>query len=130
MFTLEQIKTLHANVKSGADFPNYIQGLIKIGVKSYETFVDDGRTIFQGENSFSIKSDAKYQALNISSNSDADQFKKDLKSHQQGNTNYPTFCSDCAKSGIEKWVVDTTKMTCTYYDKKANMILEEQIPSN
>lgn len=33
MFTIEQIKEAHSKVKSGADFPNYIQDLIILGVK-------------------------------------------------------------------------------------------------
>ena len=56
------------------------------------------------------------------------QFIADLKTHQQGGTDYPTFCNDCAKSGVEKWIVDMKRMTCTYYDKKGNEMLVEQIP--
>ncbi len=44
MFTVEQIKTAHSKVKSGADFPAYIQDINKLGVASYETFVTDGHT--------------------------------------------------------------------------------------
>ena len=35
---------------------------------------------------------------------------------------------EAAKSGIEKWKVDLTNFTCTYYDKKGNTVLTEQIP--
>lgn len=31
MFTIEQIKTAHSQVKSGADFPAYIQEIKKLG---------------------------------------------------------------------------------------------------
>ena len=41
MFTLEQIKSAHSKVKSGADFPNYVQDIIKLGVIFYETHVSD-----------------------------------------------------------------------------------------
>lgn len=30
-----------------------------------------------------------------------EQFKSDLKAHQEGKTDYPTFCEDSAKSGVE-----------------------------
>jgi len=40
-----------------------------------------------------------------------------------------TFCNEAAKAGVEKWIVDTQKMTCTYYDKLGNVMLEEKIPS-
>jgi len=36
---------------------------------------------------------------------------------------------DCAKSGIEKWIVVMAKMTCTYYDKNGNALLVETIPA-
>ena len=35
MFTIEQITEAHSKVKSGADFPAYIQELKKIGVTHY-----------------------------------------------------------------------------------------------
>jgi len=44
MFTIEQIKDAHAKVKSGADFPAYVQEVIRLGVTRYETYVADGQT--------------------------------------------------------------------------------------
>lgn len=128
MFTIEQIKSAHGKVKSGADFPSYIQDLKQLGVIFYDAYVSDGHTDYFGANNFKITSPAKYETLLIADVPDENQFKSDLKAHQQGKTNYPTFCSDCAKSGIEKWVVILEKMTCTYYDKAGNEILEEIIP--
>lgn len=129
MFTLEQLKAAHAKVKSGADFPRYIQDVIQFGVSSYETFVTDGHTVYLGKDGHNVESASKYDVLPINAISDPDTFKKDLKAHQQGSTNYPTFCSDCAKSGVEKWVVDTAAMSCTYYDLAGNMLLVETIPT-
>jgi len=128
LFTIEQIKSAHGKVKSGADFPSYIQDLKQLGVIFYDAYVSDGHTDYFGANNFKITSPAKYETLLIADVPDENQFKSDLKAHQQGKTNYPTFCSDCAKSGIEKWVVILEKMTCTYYDKAGNEILEEIIP--
>ena len=129
MFTIEQIKTAHSKVKSGSDFPAYIRELKQLGVVLYDTFVSDGHSNYYGKNDFKVNSEAKYDALTIHTSADENQFKADLKAHQQGKTDYPTFCSDCAKSGIEKWSVNLDKMTCTYYDKAGNEILEEKIPS-
>lgn len=128
-FTLDQILSAHAKVKSGADFPNYVQDLIKLGVTKYETLVENGRTVYMGKDNLKIESKPKYDALNIEEISNKDQFLLDLKNHQQGKTDYPTFCNDCSKSGVEKWTVDTTNMTCTYYDKAGNRLLVEQIPT-
>ena len=128
MFTVEQIKDAHSKVKSGADFPAYIQNLKKLGVTNYETFVSDGHTDYFGANNYQTSTTAKYGNLEIAHTSDTEQFKADLKDHQQGKTDYLTFCNDCAKSGMEKWEVSIDKMTCTYYDKARNEILVEEIP--
>jgi len=129
MFTIDQINDAHTNVKSGADFPNYIQDLIKLGVTGFETFVTDGHTVYFGADEAKIQSAAIYATLKLAEESDKDQFMEDLKDHQQGKTNYQTFCLDCAWSGVEKWIVDMTKMTCTYYDKEGNEMLAEAIPT-
>lgn len=128
MFTPDQIKAAHSKVKSGADFPAYIQDLKKLGVTHYVAFVEDGHTDFFGGSDFKKTSPAKYVALLISEKSNENQFEADLKAHQSGKTDYPTFCNDAAKSGIEKWAVDTEKMTCTYFDKSGHEILVEVIP--
>lgn len=128
MFTLDQIKAAHSKVKSGADFPDYIQELIALGVTGYETHVADGHTDYFGGNGFTVSSEPKYATLEIAAASDAEQFRQRLKAHQRGETNYPTFCADCAKTGVQKWIVDMEKMTCTYYDIPGRTMLTEAIP--
>jgi uncharacterized protein YbcV (DUF1398 family) len=129
MFTIEQIEQAHLKVASGADFPKYIQEIKELGVIAFETWVADSHTEYFGANSFSTKSKPQYAALKISADCDIENFKLLLKQHQQGKTDYLTFCNDCAKAGIEKWLVNLGKMTCTYYDIIGNEILVEQIPS-
>lgn len=128
MFTLDQIKLAHSQVKSGADFPKYLQDLKELGVSVYETFVKNGNTNYSGINDYKISSGAKYDELSIAEISNSEDFKNDLKAHQQGKTDYSTFCKDSAKSGVEKWIVDTKKMTCSYYDLAGNEMLVEIIP--
>lgn len=128
MFTIEDIKTAHSKVKSGADFPTYIQDIKKIGVTSYETYVTDEHADYYGLGGYKTSGPSKYDVLKIADTSDVQQFKTDLKAHQQGQTNFPMFCNDCAKSGVEKWTVSMERMTCTYYDKSGNELLVEQIP--
>lgn len=130
MFTTEQIKTAHSKVKSGADFPSYIKEIKTLGVTYYETHVTDGHTDYHGLNDYKTSSEAKYDVLTIAETVNKEQFKLDLKAHQQGKTDYPTFTKMCAVFGIEKWNVCMDKMTCTYYDKAGNEILVEPIPQN
>ena len=128
MFTIQQIKEAHAKVKSGADFPKYIQDIIALGVTSFETFVFDNHTDYYGKDNYFTSSQGFSGTLPIANRSDVEQFKLDLKSHQQGHTDYMTFLKDCTKSGIEKWIVVMDKMTCSYYDINGNEMLVEKIP--
>ncbi len=128
MFTSEQINAAHSNVRSGADFPAYIQDLKKLGVTSYETFVKDGHAEYYGANDYKLTTPSRYEWLEIAKTSEEERFKKDLLAHQKGKTDYAAFCRDAAKSGVEKWVVCMEKMTCTYYDVAGHKILVEEIP--
>ena len=128
MFTIEQIKTAHGKVKSGADFPAYIREIKALGVTHYEVYVTDGHTDYHGANGHTAKVAAKYDPLVIADISDSNQFKKELKAHQQGETDFLTFINMCATVGIEKWAISMDKMTCTYYDKTRNEVLVETIP--
>lgn len=128
MFTIAQIKEAHSKVKSGADFPQYVQDIIQLGVTFYETYVTDGHTDYFGKNDYKITSPTKYEPLIIAEKSNNEAFQKDLKEHQQGQSDYLTFCGYCAAYGVEKWAVCTNKMTCTYYDKAGTILLVEEIP--
>lgn len=128
MFTVEQIQTAHAKVKSGADFPAYIQEIKTLGVTHYEAYVSDGRTDYHGENGHTATVPAKYDAIEIVKSINTEVFKAELLAHQQGKTDYLTFIKMCAETGIEKWEIRMNEMTCTYFDSSGNKILIEQIP--
>jgi len=128
MFTVTQIKEAHSKVKSGTDFPKYIQEIKTLGVTAFETWVKDSHTVYFGANNFTTASTPMYKSLEIASTSDKEKFGHSLKIHQQGESDYPTFCQHCAATGIEKWFVSLDEMTCTYYDKAGNTILVEKIP--
>lgn len=129
MFTIEQIKEAHSKVKSGADFPDFIRELKNLGVISYESFVADGHTIYKGENNFQSDSSPRYDKFSIAKDSNIEGFKNDLILHQQGKSDYTSFCNQCAKHGIEKWEVDLHAMTCIYFNSSGQVVLQEKIPS-
>ena len=128
MFTVEQIKAAHSKVKSGADFPAYIKEIKQLGVTQYETIVSNGSVEYFGANNYKTTAPAKYNEMTIANTANTEQFKLDLKEHQQGKTDFLTFIAMCATYGIEKWIVDLDRMTCTYYDKSGNEVLLEEIP--
>jgi uncharacterized protein YbcV (DUF1398 family) len=128
MFTVEQIKAAHSKVKSGVDFPAYIKEIKALGVTHYEAYVTDGHIDYHGANDYTAKVPAKYDPMVITDTPDSERFRKELKAHQQGRTDFLTFIKMCATFGIEKWEICMDKMTCTYYDRAGNEILVEVIP--
>lgn len=128
MLPLEQIIAAHGKVKSGADFPAYIQEIKSLGVVRYETFVSDGQIDFYGADGNKAMVPAKYTKVRVSENLDFQEFQKELSAHQQGKTDYPTFIQMCADTGIEKWEIHMQKMTCTYFDSNGKEIHIEKIP--
>jgi uncharacterized protein YbcV (DUF1398 family) len=127
MFTEQQIKEAHSRVKTGADFPRYIQEIKKLGLVRYEYLVDDGTTVYYGEYGYEVKSAARYEPFAIAAESSASALRHIIAIHQQGQTDFLTFCRQAAEAGVEKWVIDTQKMMCTYYDLKGNEMVAEPI---
>ena len=130
MFTVEEIKTAHSKVKSGADFPSYIKEIKALVVTHYEAYVSDGHIDYHGANNYTANVPAKYGSLVVSNTSKGEEFKEALIAHQQGRTDFLTFIKMCATFGIEKWAISMDRMSCTYYDKAGNIILVEEIPQN
>src|SRR5262245_57278569 len=102
MFTLSQIKQAHLKVKSGADFPGYIQELKALGVIAYDNYVADGTTHYRGWDNYAVKGDPKYPMLEIAATSSQGELSHALRVHQSGGSDYPTFCKEAARFGVEK----------------------------
>jgi uncharacterized protein YbcV (DUF1398 family) len=54
-------------------------------------------------------------------------FLEHLRRHERRETTYLEMSRGLAQSGIEKWTVDTGRMTMTFYDKGGVEMLVEQI---
>lgn len=128
MFTLQQIHEVHSKVKTGADFPNYVRDMKLLGVLRYHAYVQDGHCEYQGENGYTISSAPLYDEKKITDIIIIESFTSNLKKHQQGLTDYFTFCEDCAVAGVTKWLMDLENNVCIYYDKQNREVLRENIP--
>jgi uncharacterized protein YbcV (DUF1398 family) len=128
MFTIQQIHQASEKVKSGADFSRFIQDLKALGVKKYEKFVSNGLTNYYGKNGFILKDEEKYPLVNTNDESSSEKLQQAIQIHQNGQTDYKTFCLQAAEAGIEKWITDTEEMTVTYLDKAQKTVRVEQIP--
>jgi len=129
MFTIAQINEAHSRVESGADFPVYIQDLIELGVKGYDTFVNDGHVEYIGADNFRVAATDTYENITIAPSANKERFIEFLVMHQDGQTDYLTFCNHAAQCGIARWSVSIIEMTCTYFDKSGSAILIEKIPA-
>lgn len=128
MFTIEQIKAAHAKVKTGEDFTQYIQDLIDLGVLGYDSFVADGHVAYFGANNYRAAATETYSQLTVATVVNKERFIEFLVMHQEGQTDYLTFCNQAAQCGIAQWTVNIIEKTCTYLDNAKNSILIEKIP--
>lgn len=128
MFTVQQIKTAHQKVKSGADFPRYVQEIKGIGMVRYEYMVTDGRTIYYGSNGYQTEAPAIYPQKNINPQASSLQIEHHIHEHQQGRSDFLTFCQQAADAGIHHWEVNTQIMLCSYYDSNSQVVHAEPIP--
>jgi uncharacterized protein YbcV (DUF1398 family) len=129
MFTLEQIKEAYEKVKTGNDFPKYIQQLIDLGVKGYDTIIADSRVVYYGDADYKVSTDKKYDALPIAPTTNKELFIEFLLMHQSGQTDYFTFCQQAAQCGIATWRIDIIAMNCTYLNANGEAIVIEKIPA-
>jgi len=128
MFTAEQIKAAHSKVKSGADFPNYVREIKALGLVKYEYLVADGRTIYYGDNNLTTEAPAIYPEKRINPISSASTIAQVIREHQQGKSDFLTFCQLAADAGVHYWEVNTKTMLCTYIDSDNKPMLAEPIP--
>ncbi|WP_316808635.1 DUF1398 domain-containing protein [Pedobacter agri] len=130
MFSLEEIKAAESKIKTGADFPKFIQEIKAMGVVRNDVYVSNGLSIyFDDEDNAQQASPEEYPTLIVNDESSAAKLEHALKIHQQGETDYFTFCKQAADAGVEKWVIDLGHMTCTYLDAEGNELVKEKIPT-
>ena len=91
-FALSQIHDAHAKVKSTADFPQYVQTLKSLGVKSYSILLDQNETVYFDINKKCLSSKQNGEPFIIHDIVNNAAFKNQLSLHQQGDTDYGTFC--------------------------------------
>ncbi|WP_231459626.1 MULTISPECIES: DUF1398 domain-containing protein [unclassified Pedobacter] len=129
MFSIEEIKSAESKIKTGADFPQFIKEIAALGVVRNDVYVANGLSVYFGNDDTSVQaSPENYPELIINDESSAEKLAHALKIHQNGETDYFTFCKQAADAGVEKWVIDIQKMTCSYLDMEQKELVKETIP--
>ncbi len=127
MYTLEQINDVHARLGSAKTFAEYVRALKALGVERYDSFLSDGHSEYFGQGGYKVVSPPEHDVLAIAESSQRDAFLDHLRRHERRQTTYLEMSIGLAQSGIEKWSVDTGRMTMTFYDRSGNQMLAEQI---
>ena len=68
-----------------------------------------------------------HEVLPVAETGQRETFLQHLRRHERRETTYLEMSRGLAQSGIEKWTVDTGRMTMTFYDKAGREMLVEQI---
>jgi uncharacterized protein YbcV (DUF1398 family) len=128
-FTLEQLKAAHVKVKTGADFPKYIHEIKALGLIIYEYEVSTGATIYFGADDYTVRSEGWYsEPITIHHTGNAVAVEESIRKHQQGGSDFLTFCREVAAAGVASWQIDTPNMVCRYRDLEGNELVAEPIP--
>jgi uncharacterized protein YbcV (DUF1398 family) len=127
MFTLEQIDDLHARLGGAKTFPEYVRALKAIGVERADSYLADGHSEYIGQGGHRVVSPPVHEMLPVAETGQRETFLDHLSRHERRETTYLEMSSGMAQSGIEKWTIDTARMTMTFYDKAGKKMLVEQI---
>jgi len=127
MFTIEQINDIHDRLGSAKTFPEYVLALKAIGVERCDSYLADGHSEYFGQSGHRVVSPPVHDVLPVAATGQRETFLQHLGRHERRETTYLEMCRGLAQSGIEKWTVDTGRMTMTFYDKAGTEMLVEQI---
>ena len=127
MFTINEINHLHARLGSAKTFTEYVLALKALGVERYDSYLADGHSEYFGHSGHKVVSPPVHELLLVTETAQRDAFLQHLRRHERRETTYLEMSNGLAQSGIEKWTVDTARMTMTFYDKVGTEMLVEHI---
>jgi uncharacterized protein YbcV (DUF1398 family) len=127
MFTIEQINDVHDRLGSAKTFAAYVRALKALGVERCDPYLVDGHSEYFGQGGYRVVSPPLHEVLSVAETGQRETFLQHLARHERRETTYLEMSRGLAQSGIEKWTVDTGRMTMTFYDKAGVEMLVEQI---
>jgi uncharacterized protein YbcV (DUF1398 family) len=127
VFTIEQINDVHARLGGASTFTEYVLALKGLGVERCDSYLADGHSEYFGQGGHSVVSPPVHEVLPVAETSQRETFLEHLRRHERRETTYLEMSRGLAQSGIEKWTVDTARMTMTFYDKAVTEMLVEHI---
>ena len=127
MITIEQINELHSRLGSAKTLSQYLRAFKTLGVQRYDSYLFDGHSEYSTEGGQRVVSQPEHEVLTVAEIAQREAFLEHLRRHEQRQTTYLEMSIGLAQSGIEKWTVDTERMTMTFYDNAGREMLVEHI---
>jgi uncharacterized protein YbcV (DUF1398 family) len=121
VFTIEQVKDLHARLGSAKTLSEYVRALKALGVERYDSYLVDGHSEYFGLDGHRVVSPPVHEVLPVAKTGQRETFLQHLRRHEQRQTTYLEMSRGLAQCGIEKRTVDTGRMTMTFYDRAGSL---------
>ncbi len=126
-FTLSAIQQAHQQF-TGVDFPKLFKAFKDMGMTYNIVNIQDGTATYVHQSKDDIVTSSVKSNHPVAQKSNKTIVQDVLTRHQQGQTDFETFCDEMAEAGIYKWHIDIQAGTCTYIDLKEQAIISELIP--
>lgn len=126
-FTLSEIQQAHQQY-TGVDFPKLFKEFKDMGMTYNIVNIQDGTATYVHQSEDDIVTSSVKSNHPVAPSSNQSIVQDVLTRHQQGQTDFETFCDEMAEAGIYKWHIDIQAGTCTYIDLKEQAIISELTP--
>lgn len=90
--------------------------------------IQDGTATYVHQSEDDIVTSSVKSTIPVAQKSNQSIVQDVLTRHQQGQTDFETFCDEMAEAGIYKWHIDIQAGTCTYIDLQDQAVISELIP--
>ena len=126
-FKLSAIQQAHQQF-TGVDFPKLFKAFKDMGMTYNIVNIQDGTATYVHQSEDNIVTSSVKSNHPVAPSSNQSIVQDVLTRHQQGQTDFETFCDEMAQAGIYKWHIDIQAGTCTYIDLQEQAIISELIP--
>lgn len=126
-FKLSAIQQAHQQF-TGVDFPKLFKAFKDMGMTYNIVNIQDGTATYVHQSEDDIVTSSVKSNHPVAPSSNQSIVQDVLTRHQQGQTDFETFCDETAQAGIYKWHIDIQAGTCTYIDLQEQAIISELIP--
>ena len=127
MVTLADLDVVHERLGKADTLDAYCRALADLGVIGYDSYVIDGRTEFHLDAGDDLVTPAHHDLVDMASEPDHAAVRSTLARAEAGELGYVEMSILLGAAGLERWSVDTQRLTMTYTDVLGEAVLVEQL---